>query len=189
MLGLLAVARAAVVRAGKWFSRWSGVVSSGLLLLAGIAVLVMWNDQSIRILGVGSNSMAPLIHKGDAVVVRRVDPLDIQKGDLVSYRSMQDSAVIVTHRVVETDLQTGRLITKGDANVSVDPTIHGARLIGRVQYLLPGAGRYIDALHTWTGLTVVVYLPTAVLLVSELRRLARHYLQPTYVLHRRHYSH
>lgn len=184
MAELLATVESMVAGLKGWLSRWAGVVCGSLLLLAGATVLVIWNDQSIRILGVGSDSMAPLVRKGDAVIAYKVNPLVIQKGDLVSYRSPKDSTVIITHRVIETDPLTGRLITKGDANVEVDPTIHSARVIGRVQYLLPGAGRYINALHSWTGLILAVYLPTAILLMSELRRLARHYLQPTYVLHR-----
>lgn len=171
-----------------WISRWGGLISAAMLVTAGVAVLGAWNSQSIRMLSVNSGSMEPLVAKGDAVLVRKVDPLEIHKGDLVSYRSLEDSAVIITHRVIEVDALTGRLITKGDANTKADPTIHGIRVIGRVQHIVPGMGYYINALHTWVGLTVVVYAPTAMLVASELRRLARHYLQPTYVLYRRHYS-
>lgn len=132
-------------------------------------------------LSVNSESMEPRIGKGDAVIVHRVDPLDVHAGDVVSYRSPVDESVIITHRVVAVDPLTGQVVTKGDVNSSEDPAVSGFRIIGRVAYVVPGVGGIINALHSWLGLGLLIYLPTSLLLASELHRLVRHYLRPTYV--------
>jgi len=124
--------------------------------------------------------MEPKISRGDAVVVRHIDPLDIQVGDIVSYHSPNDNAVLITHRVTAFNPLTGRVTTKGDSNASADPSISSLQAIGRVVYVIPGAGGYINALHSWLGLVLLIYLPTAVLVTGELRRLGRFYLRPTY---------
>lgn len=155
--------------------------------MAGIIGLYIWNTGSLRFLSVDSASMAPTLAKGDAIVLRSVNPLDIRKDDIISYRSTEDPSVIITHRVLVADPLTGQLITKGDANASLDPAFSSLEVMGRVSYIIPGAGRLLDILHSWPGLVLVVYLPAAVLLGSELWRLSRHYLRPTYVLHQRRY--
>jgi signal peptidase len=124
--------------------------------------------------------MSPAISKGDAVLVRGASALTIRRGDIISYRNADE--VIVTHRVVDVDVNTGRITAKGDANTTADPAFHSYRMIGRVGYTLKGFGYYLDLLHSWLGLTLAVYVPAAFLLAGELRRLFRSYVRPTYVL-------
>lgn len=121
------------------------------------------------------------------MVLRPVNPLDIRKDDIISYRSTEDPSMVVTHRVLVTDPLTGQLITKGDANASIDPAFNGLEVMGRVAYVIPGAGRMLNLLHSWPGLVLAVYFPAALLLFGELRSLGKHYLRPTYVLHQRRY--
>jgi signal peptidase I len=158
-----------------------------LVVLASVAALNTWNSGSLKLLSVDSGSMAPTVAEGDAVVIRSVNPLDISKDDIISYRSPEDASLIITHRVLLVDPLTGQLITKGDANSSLDPTFSSSEIVGRVAYIIPGAGHLVDVLHSWVGLVLVVYLPAAILLGSELWRLSKYYLRPTYVLHHRRY--
>lgn len=169
----------------SWFSRWGRPACLALIVLAGMAALVMWNSGSWRILSVDSGSMEPTLAKGDAVVLRPVNPLDIRKDDIISYRSTEDPSITITHRVLVTDPLTGQLITKGDANTSLDPAFSSLEVMGRVAYIVPGAGRLLNLLHSWPGLMLAVYLPATLLLLGELRSLGRYYLRPTYVLHQR----
>jgi signal peptidase I len=162
--------------------RLAKALSAAALIIALACVSISLLSHSVRILSVDSGSMEPLISKGDAVITKRVSPLDIRKGDVVSYRDPQDG-IIITHRVVVADPLTGQIITKGDANGQLDKAFSGAMVIGRQVAVLPGFGTYIDMLHSWPGLIAAVYIPTLLVLASEARRLWKHYLQPTYVHH------
>jgi signal peptidase I len=162
-------------------SHWAGLLCTALLVLAAGLVLFTHFSQPLRLLSVASGSMAPLISKGDAVVVQRSNPVDIQVGDIVSYPSPRDSSLVVTHRVVQVFPETGKLVTQGDANVTADPAIAASRVMGTVRFSLAGAGRVVDFIHSWPGLVLTVYLPMALILGRELVRLGRYYLRPTYI--------
>jgi signal peptidase I len=153
-----------------------------LIIIATGAVVLLWLGHSLRVLSVASGSMAPLIHKGDAVVVHKTNPQDIQVGDIVSYVSPRDSSLIITHRVVQIFPETERLMTRGDANEADDPAFHTSRVIGVVDRTLPAAGRLVDILHTWWGLALLAYGPLAAIAVRELAGVWRHYIRPTYIL-------
>jgi signal peptidase I len=127
--------------------------------------------------------MAPLLEKGDAVVVQRTDPANLQAGDLVSLLLPNGDGLLVTHRVLWVDQAAGRIVTKGDANATADPATDVTAVVGKVQYKLAGAGYIIDGLRSWPGLVLAVYAPLALLLASELRRVGRYYGRPTYRLH------
>lgn len=74
-----------------------------------------------RILQVISNSMAPTIETETCVVIRQVEPEDIEVGDIITFVSEAPEirGYLNTHRVyaIETDEETGETyyITKGDA--------------------------------------------------------------------------
>lgn len=160
--------------------RWARPAAATVLVVAAAVVLWLWQGQQLRLLSVASASMTPLLSEGDAIVVGWVNPLDIAVGDIVSYPSPHDESVLITHRVVQVMPETGRLVTKGDANASADPAIHGSRVIGTVSYRLPWLGRVLDSLRSWYGLVLAVYVPAALLLWGEARRLAGHYSRPDY---------
>ena len=70
-------------------------------------------------MGIGSNSMKPVISKGDAVIVRKVDNInDLKKGQIIVFK--QDGKYIV-HRLIKLDKSKElSIVTKGDANNSKD---------------------------------------------------------------------
>jgi signal peptidase len=156
------------------------VLAAWLVVLAGLTLVAMYVTQPVKLLSVESTSMTPAIVKGDAVLVREANALTIRSGDIVSYRNAD--GFVVTHRVTTVDPITGRIVTKGDANSTADPSFHSYRLVGKVWFTVKGLGYYLDMLHSWLGLTVFVYIPAALLLADEFRRLVRSYVHPTYVL-------
>lgn len=88
-------------------------------LLAVVAALVSGFFPHFMI-GVGSNSMAPYIKKGDAIIIRKLDKnTDVEVGDVIAFKSDKK---IVVHRVDDVSKSNGKTvyITKGDANNSVD---------------------------------------------------------------------
>ena len=101
--------------------------------------------------------------EGGMGVVYRAE--DIRLGDVVTVRA--DNGVLVTHRVVRmADLPAGlHLELKGDANETPDPVlVDASRVVGRVDYVVPGAGYLLSMLTTWTGVLAVVALFAAALI-------------------------
>jgi signal peptidase I len=162
--------------------RWGGLLSVVLFTLGSVGGVVLWRLQSVELLSVQSGSMSPLIHKGDAVLVRKQASAAIRAGDIVSYPSLINSQEIITHRVVYIDPAGIQMVTKGDANASVDPVADASTVIGGVRSVVPKAGFIIDMLHSWHGLTALVYFPATLILIQEMWRIVRYYGQPTYRL-------
>ena len=74
-------------------------------------------------IGVGSNSMSPVINRGDAIIIRKVSEDNIlKKGDIIAYD--RDKKIIV-HRIEEVTKSGGKVVyvTKGDANNGVDSNV------------------------------------------------------------------
>lgn len=122
---------------------FSGLAST-LFLIGGL--LIIWIAFAPAKLGgkvsyviVSGNSMEPVFHSGDLVVVRKTD--SYQVGDVVSYRDAQMEAYVF-HRIIGTEQD--RFIVKGDNNSWVDqsqPT--EAEIIGKLWIHLPGMGKIV----------------------------------------------
>ena len=53
----------------------------------------------LYMIGIGSQSMDPTIHKGDAVILKKVtEKTELKKGDIVAY---SNGKLIIVHRIVE----------------------------------------------------------------------------------------
>lgn len=141
--------------------RWIRSCCLVILALASIGAWWLWRTPGTRLLSVQSGSMAPLIHKGDAVLVEPVSANVVRVGDIISYRSAEDAAVVITHRVQAVNLRRGVVVTKGDHNVTPDQPVGDSQIVGRVRLRIVGIGRAIDALHSPAGLVTVVYGPAS----------------------------
>lgn len=73
------------------------------------------------------NSMLPMLHPGDVLVVQAASPDDLRCGDLVVVRRSDD---LVTHRLVAVTPQGW--VLKGDAWGAPDPPVAGGNILGRV---------------------------------------------------------
>jgi len=135
-----------------------------LVALAAVVGLALWSHMSTLVI-VAGGSMEPAIPRGSLIQPRAVEAEAIRPGDVVTVQS--DNGVLVTHRVVRTaDLPAGHhLELKGDANESPDPVLVSVdRVVGRVDFVVPGAGYVLSMLTTWTGLLAVVALFAAALI-------------------------
>ena len=102
------------------------------LLLVSLA-----EGREIR-LRVNGTSMVPLLKLGDIVVIQRIEPERLRKGDLVVVRHEHE---LVTHRLV---WQTaGKWVTKGDNCRSLDPAVVDQAILGKV-IALERSGATID---------------------------------------------
>lgn len=109
------------------------------LLVSGITDFVM--------ISIGSNSMAPVINKGDAVLYKKVDSEEIKVGDVLVFR--YDGKIIV-HRVIDIEEHNKEKVyyTKGDNNEHEDGwQIKDNMIIGKCLFRIV----YIGWPSVWIG--------------------------------------
>jgi signal peptidase I len=78
-----------------------------------------------------SNSMFPVLKRGDLIFIQGTSPEDIKVGEVVVFRH---GAGLAVHRIIS--IQGEYIITKGDANIEKDQPITYEDIVGRV----PGMG-------------------------------------------------
>lgn len=121
--------------------------ASNIMFIVAMVALVLFMTGALRYkpVVIVSNSMQPVYSRGSMIVVRlKVDPMDIQSGDIIQYKHKQTGQVI-THRVLEIQ-QAGNgsgdrvYITKGDNNQSQDVPVEQSQVMGLVQAQVPYVG-------------------------------------------------
>jgi signal peptidase len=146
------------------------------LLCAVVAVLVAPHVLGWRYGILRSGSMSPDMPAGAAIVVAPAAAGSVGAGDVITYRSVNNRDLLVTHRVVEvTTDENGKLAyrTKGDANEEADAgLVTPDRLKGRVILSVPYVGKVATKLHTKAGFFLLMVVPTALIIAIELRELA-----------------
>ena len=92
----------------------------------------------LYMIGIGSQSMDPTIHKGDAVILKKVtEKTELKKGDIVAY---SNGKLIIVHRIVDVKKDGNNLtyITKGDNNNGNDPRpVSRSQVKGTVKFKIP----------------------------------------------------
>ncbi|MDH7487677.1 MAG: S24/S26 family peptidase [Anaerolineae bacterium] len=89
-------------------------------------------------LRVSGDSMAPLIGRGDEVIVEAAAVDELHIGDVVVFDSGNG---LLMHRLLAR--QAGRLVTRGDRMATPDHPWASEQLLGRVRSVLKGDGRHI----------------------------------------------
>ena len=141
-------------------------------VLLGLTLLLTFFAVGIRIFGftpyiVVSGSMEPAYHTGSVLYVRSVNPEEIHKGDVITFRISDE--ILVTHRVVEIIGSGNQVLfrTKGDANEREDSFIvSSSYVVGKAQFTIPKLGLLLEYIHTtpgrWAAISVGVFLMTLV---------------------------
>lgn len=124
-----------------------------------------------------SPSMEETIMPGDLIVVKDAEPDDIkgesaagaQDGDIISFFDPDsERQSVLTHRVVKVN-DDGTFTTKGDNNMSEDPTpCPSENLIGTYITRVPKAGDVAMWLQTTPGLIVCIAVPIVLLVAYDL---------------------
>jgi len=132
-----------------------------ILLIPNIIYLlpfIVGADSSHIVVG---SSMVTL-QSGDIIIVRKVDPGDIEIGDIVT---VSFAGYTVTHRVVEIiEAEVTLFRLKGEANECPDSSLYAeSQLIGRVFLVFP-----FSYLYTVYGFALALVVPFAIL-ISRLR--------------------
>ena len=166
-----ASARIGAVVVGR---RWprptvSALVVAVLLPLATFLMAVWLLGWQLQV--VLSGSMAPTYPVGSLLVVGQIDASEVEPGMAVAFIDPLSPDRIVTHRVIgPAPGETLQFRTQGDANAMPDAAPVPARLIrGRVLWSIPGLGDVLPWLQWPRGFLVLVLVPGALLLLSELQ--------------------
>ena len=142
-----------------------GAAAIGALVLGRLVPLT-----GATTLIVAGGSMEPAIPVGSAAIALPVMAADIRRGDVVSVR-VDDGSAIVTHRVVRLIERDGArwLETKGDANAEADAAIVPASaVVGRVAMSLPVLGYLLWLLSIPVGIAFVIGLSTTLFVAARL---------------------
>ena len=114
------------------------------------------------VLEVVSGSMEPTIMVGDLIVID-TDCENYQKGDIITFRDVNGS--FVTHRIIEID--DDEMVTKGDANDSIDEAMSTAHIVGKYVTKIPKAGSIMSSLKNPLVMALILAIGIIVcLLVS-----------------------
>lgn len=132
-----------------------------LIVLIYSLVLVIQKADIVEILGyqfytISSESMSPKINKGDIVIIKKCKDIEIQEGDIITFKA--DSEV-VTHRVKKVNNEDGKVlyITKGDNNNAEDTSyVSYNQVIGKMVKVIPNLGNIVLMLNSKIVLTICI---------------------------------
>ena len=126
-----------------------------------------------------SPSMVPTIHVQDAIVIKRVDLVDIKQGDIISFLGTDSyySGKVITHRVIGIEKSSdGQFLyrTKGDNNnVAGGSLVNEDNVYGKVIFRIPMLGYVRKFLMTYFGWILCIVLPLLYLILSEVIRVRK----------------
>jgi signal peptidase len=136
------------------------VQNSGFIF---IMLVFLWLVLPV-VLGVKSfvitnNSMSPAIQTGDIVYVKHLEFEEIKVDDILTFSSPVSDSITFTHRVEQIVVGEQLLITKGDANETIDPSpAMYENVVGKVEFTLPWAGNIVLFIRSFLGIAIVSFL-------------------------------
>lgn len=152
-----------------------------LILLVVILQRVSSNNKSLggyRIFSVITESMLPKYEIGDILIVKEIEPFNINVGDDITYRGEKDSFAgkVVTHQVISIEKKeddTYKIITKGLANSEEDPEITDSQVYGKVIYktkILGLIGRITQNIYVFY---FIIFIPIAFIIFKQIRNIIK----------------
>lgn len=144
-------------------SVWVAVVVVFAMLLVGVR---LFGIQPYTVL---SGSMEPTYHVGSLIYVKKVDPFELESGDVITY--MLDEDTLSTHRIVEVvpdeeDASVVRFQTKGDANDVADAAlVHCNNVVGSPVFTVPYLGYVANYVQNPPGMYITIAFCVILLLL------------------------
>lgn len=140
------------------------LVVFSLIMLAGVLIYIAPHMEWL-VDGVRSGSMTPAITRGSLVIARPEQPVNIELGDVIIFRSDTAKENYICHRVIGITLNSPPVFdTKGDANPYKDPEPVPARnLIAKVVSHIPVIGFAVIFIKTPLGFIVSIVVPGLVI--------------------------
>ena len=139
-----------------------------LIFLFALAVILIGpNLLGMKSLAVLSGSMEPKIPVGSIVIIYDVEPDELQTGDVITYNL--GGGTLVTHRVVEVDVDNQSIITKGDANEVEDGApVSFSKVVGKMKMHVPYLGYISIYIQTPLGIVAACGVLIVVILLTFL---------------------
>lgn len=125
-----------------------------LLIIVLLGYLVLRVMNILTIYKVETGSMEDGIHAGDYILI--ITKKEYHKGDVVTYRKGKN---FITHRIIEKN--GDRVVTKGDANNTIDEAITVKDIVGSVIYSGGALNFVVDYKFVIAGLFISFYLFSA----------------------------
>jgi signal peptidase I len=148
----------------------SGLAIFVLVFSLGFMLFVSFSPvKSVQLLKVMSGSMEPAIKTGSLVLVKATEPSNLKEGDVITYTTNSPLSPI-THRVVkvESENNTFKFITKGDANNNSDiDEVSENQVLGKVVTNTPYLGYVSNWTKTPIGFVLLIIIPALFIIINE----------------------
>lgn len=143
-------------------------------------ILTHWSAFGWKALSVPTGSMRPGMPPGSLALMHRVPDSSLKVGDVITYASPLNQRITISHRIIKISrLENGapEFITKGDSNPAPDRPVNEGLVLGQVVWHIKFIGAWLMWSKTWLGITALVYLPAALIIIEEILRLNNYYKQ------------
>lgn len=143
-----------------------------ILIILFVINLILSFEENTHILGIYtfnivSGSMEPTLNVNDVVVVQKIRPFELQKGDIITFE--QDGRII-SHRIVDITKEKGiiKFKTKGDNNQIPDlDLIEEGQVYGKVLFKIEKIGEAISYIQNARGfINIAIFIIIIFILVS-----------------------
>jgi|SRR3989344_7448194 len=142
-----------------------------LFLLLPIIIFTLLTSKTDVIRGIQSfvvltGSMEPAFPVGSIIYVQ--PQIAYAAGDIIAFKN--EAGQTITHRIADIQFAEGtEYITKGDANNTQDTApVPSDKVVGKAYFHIPYVGYFINYLKTPKGFGLLVILPTALFILSEI---------------------
>jgi signal peptidase I len=183
-------------RAGRKKATGSRVVSSFslignillicvLIMMALISIILILDRISENVPQVGgyqvyvikSDYLSPEVASGSLAIGRKADLGQINEGDIITYRSADDSAAIAAGRVAGIKRENGlRVIDVSGADASGErQSVEPEAVIGRLICAVPYIGYLIDYAQTREGLILLIFVPGILIIVFQTSKIIKYF--------------
>lgn len=150
-----------------------------LLILFVIATAwqkIMPNNPSVfgfRTYSIITNSMSPVIKKGDVILVREQKISEYKPNDIITYIGMDGDlkGKIITHKIIDIKKENGKRIfyTRGIANISDDPAVYEEQILGKYIYKFIIFSIIERVMNTKIGFFLIIFIPLCLIYFFEIK--------------------
>jgi signal peptidase len=144
-----------------------------LVLYVGfLAIQKLSNNSSIggfRVFTIVTGSMEPELTVGDVILVQETSFEKLKLKDVVTYESKGQGTdgMIITHRIIDLDSASKKIITKGDANDVEDPSIDDSQVYGKVIYKFTAISLLTKLVRNKYGFYFLIFVPLVLVIFLE----------------------